>query len=110
MVLRSIHAWPVKTAAGYVRVSPAASVSVYAGAPPGPAVASNGAVVVSYPPQRIVKAVTFDPRQVATVFTICAPEYFELLVLPHLMRGFREAGLAVLLAPDVPAVLLEMGR
>ena len=32
--------------------------------PPGWSVASNGAVVVSYPPDRIVKAVTFDPREV----------------------------------------------
>ena len=28
---------------------------------------------------------------------------------PLLRRSHREAGLAVLLAPDVPAVLLEMG-
>ena len=30
--------------------------------PPGPTVCSNGAVVVRYPPQEIVKAITFDPR------------------------------------------------
>lgn len=57
---------------------------------------------------------TFDPRQAATVFTICAPEYFELLVLPYLMREFRAAGLAVTvnvhkLDRDVPSEALQDG-
>ena len=34
------------------------------GLPPGPSVCSNGAVIVGYPPQEIVKAITFDPREV----------------------------------------------
>ena len=34
--------------------------------PSGPTVCSNGAVVVRYPPQEIVKAITFDPRPVIT--------------------------------------------
>ena len=34
------------------------------GLPPGPTVCSNGAVIVSYPPQEIVQAITFDPREV----------------------------------------------
>ena len=58
---------------------------------------------------------TFDPRQQATVFNLCAPEYFELLVLPHLMRGFDEAGFAVTvnvhkLDRDLPADALQEGR
>ncbi len=32
----------------------------------GPAVCSNGAVTVGYPPQQILKAITFDPRDVIT--------------------------------------------
>lgn len=58
---------------------------------------------------------SFDPRQAATTFTICAPEYFELLVLPHLMRELRGAGLAVTvnvhkLDRDVPGEALHDGR
>lgn len=34
----------------------------------------------------------FDPREAAQTFNLCAPEYFELLVLPHLMRAFRDPG------------------
>ena len=30
----------------------------------GPSVCSNGAVMVDFPPERIVKAITFDPRAV----------------------------------------------
>ncbi|KQQ57231.1 LysR family transcriptional regulator [Pseudomonas sp. Leaf127] len=58
---------------------------------------------------------TFDPRQQAITFNLCAPEYFELLVLPHLMRGFDEAGFAVTvnvhkLDRDLPADALQDGR
>lgn len=37
----------------------------------------------------------FDPSSGQTTFTVCAPEYFELLVLPHLLRGFVAAGFSV---------------
>ncbi|KTB78325.1 LysR family transcriptional regulator [Pseudomonas syringae] len=37
----------------------------------------------------------FDPTRRPTTFNVCAPEYFELLVLPHLMRDFIAAGFAV---------------
>ncbi|AHG41743.1 LysR family transcriptional regulator [Pseudomonas syringae CC1557] len=37
----------------------------------------------------------FDPTRKQTTFNVCAPEYFELLVLPHLMRDFVAAGFSV---------------
>ncbi|RMP62826.1 LysR family transcriptional regulator [Pseudomonas syringae pv. atrofaciens] len=37
----------------------------------------------------------FDPTRAQTTFTVCAPEYFELLVLPHLLRDFAAAGCSV---------------
>jgi DNA-binding transcriptional LysR family regulator len=37
----------------------------------------------------------FDPVQRQTMFTVYAPEYFELLVLPHLMRNFIGSGFDV---------------
>lgn len=37
----------------------------------------------------------FDPANRQTMFTVCAPEYFQLLVLPHLMRSFIASGYAV---------------
>ncbi|RMN98415.1 Helix-turn-helix, Fis-type [Pseudomonas coronafaciens pv. coronafaciens] len=37
----------------------------------------------------------FDPTRRQTTFTVCAPEYFELLVLPHLVRDFAAAGFSV---------------
>ncbi|MFP5283884.1 MAG: HAD family hydrolase, partial [Actinomycetes bacterium] len=57
------------------------------GLPPGLAVASNGAVVVSYPPQEIVKAVTFDPREVITRVADFAPE--TLIAVEEIGRGYR---------------------
>ncbi|RMT84326.1 LysR family transcriptional regulator [Pseudomonas viridiflava] len=37
----------------------------------------------------------FNPSSGQTTFTVCAPEYFELLVLPHVLRGFTAAGFSV---------------
>ncbi|MCI3946344.1 LysR family transcriptional regulator [Pseudomonas syringae] len=37
----------------------------------------------------------FDPTRRQTTFNVCAPEYFELLVLPHLLRDFAAAGFSV---------------
>lgn len=37
----------------------------------------------------------FSPAQRQTTFTVYAPEYFELLVLPHLMRSFIGSGFEV---------------
>jgi DNA-binding transcriptional LysR family regulator len=37
----------------------------------------------------------FDPMRKQTMFTVCAPESFQLLVLPHLMRSFIACGYAV---------------
>jgi 5-amino-6-(5-phospho-D-ribitylamino)uracil phosphatase len=43
------------------------------GLPPGPTVCSNGAVVMRYPPQEIIKAITFDPRPVIAQVEEFAP-------------------------------------
>ena len=43
------------------------------GLPPGPTVCSNGAVIVRYPPQEIIKAITFDPRPVIAQVENFAP-------------------------------------
>jgi DNA-binding transcriptional LysR family regulator len=37
----------------------------------------------------------FDPTNRQTMFTVCAPDFFQLLVLPHLMRSFIASGYAV---------------
>jgi hydroxymethylpyrimidine pyrophosphatase-like HAD family hydrolase len=58
--------------------------------PPGPAVASNGAVIVSYPPQEIVKATTFDPRAVIAQVVDFAPE--TLIAVEEFGRGYRLSG------------------
>ncbi len=60
------------------------------GLPPGWSVASNGAVVVSYPPERIVKAVTFDPREVIERVGVLAPE--ALIAVEEIGRGYRTTG------------------
>jgi 5-amino-6-(5-phospho-D-ribitylamino)uracil phosphatase len=57
------------------------------GLPPGPSVASNGAVVVSYPPQHIRKAVTFDPREVIKRVVQFAPG--TLIAVEEIGRGYR---------------------
>jgi 5-amino-6-(5-phospho-D-ribitylamino)uracil phosphatase len=57
------------------------------GLPPGPSVASNGAVVVSYPPQEIRKAVTFDPREVIKKVVQVAPG--TLIAVEEVGRGYR---------------------
>lgn len=58
--------------------------------PPGWSVASNGAVVVSYPPERIAKAVTFDPREVIERVGELAPE--ALIAVEEIGRGYRTSG------------------
>jgi HAD superfamily hydrolase (TIGR01484 family) len=57
------------------------------GLPPGSAVASNGAVVVNYPPQEIVSAVTFDPSQVIRKVMEVAPT--TLIAAEEIGRGYR---------------------
>lgn len=51
--------------------------------PPGPAVSSNGAVVSTYPPVKIVEEVTFDPADVIDRIS-------ELV--PHALFGIEEPG------------------
>jgi hydroxymethylpyrimidine pyrophosphatase-like HAD family hydrolase len=60
------------------------------GLPPGPSVASNGAVIVSYPPQEIRKAVTFDPREVIKKVVQFAPG--TLIAVEEIGRGYRLNG------------------
>ncbi|SEP74666.1 HAD family hydrolase [Microlunatus flavus] len=57
------------------------------GLPAGPTVCSNGAVIVSYPPQEIVQAVTFDPREVIERVESFAPG--TLIAVEEIGRGFR---------------------
>jgi HAD superfamily hydrolase (TIGR01484 family) len=57
------------------------------GLPPGLTVASNGAVIVSYPPQEIVQAVTFDPRKVIERVESFAPG--TLKAVEEIGRGYR---------------------
>ena len=57
------------------------------GLPPGPTVCSNGAVVVRYPPQEIIKAITFDPRPVITQVEAFAPG--TLIAVEEIGRGYR---------------------
>jgi hydroxymethylpyrimidine pyrophosphatase-like HAD family hydrolase len=60
------------------------------GLPTGPTVCSNGAVVVRYPPQEIVKAVTFDPRPVITQVEQFAPGTF--IAVEEIGIGYRLNG------------------
>ena len=53
----------------------------------GPAVCSNGAVTVGYPPQQILKAITFDPRDVITQVRDYSPT--TLIAVEEIGRGFR---------------------
>jgi HAD superfamily hydrolase (TIGR01484 family) len=55
--------------------------------PPGPTVCSNGAVVVRYPPQEIIKAITFDPRPVITQVEEFAPG--TLIAVEEIGIGYR---------------------
>ncbi|MCJ8207767.1 LysR family transcriptional regulator [Pseudomonas sp. RGM2987] len=57
---------------------------------------------------------TFDPTRQAVTFNICAPEYFEHLILPQLLQGFDYADLPVVvnvhkLEADIPADGLRDG-
>ena len=56
----------------------------------------------------------FDPCQAPRTFRLCAPEYFELLILPALLRRLNEAGYPVSLdvqrlGRDIPAEALVQG-
>jgi HAD superfamily hydrolase (TIGR01484 family) len=63
------------------------------GLPPGLSVCSNGAVTVRYPPQEIVSAITFDPKEVlATV----------LEVAPHTLIAVEEIGVGYRLSKEFP--------
>lgn len=56
----------------------------------------------------------FDPTLQAVTFEICAPEYFEQLLLPHLLQGFDHAELPIVvnvhkLGADIPVDDLRDG-
>jgi len=57
----------------------------------------------------------FDPTQKAVTFNVCAPEYFEQLILPRLLKNFDHADLPVIvnvqkLETEIPADALRDGR
>ncbi len=57
---------------------------------------------------------TFDPGLQPVTFNICAPEYFEQLILPRLLKTFDLADLPVMvnvfkLQADIPAEALREG-
>jgi HAD superfamily hydrolase (TIGR01484 family) len=57
------------------------------GLPAGPTVCSNGAVIVTYPPEEIVQAITFDPREVIDRVEDFAPG--TLIAVEEIGRGYR---------------------
>ncbi|KIH84196.1 LysR family transcriptional regulator [Pseudomonas batumici] len=61
------------------------------------------------------EAKAFDPTQKEITFNICAPEYFELLILPNLLKGFIKDNLPIIVNThkfhkDVPVEKLVDGR
>ncbi|WP_338525414.1 LysR family transcriptional regulator [Pseudomonas batumici] len=61
------------------------------------------------------EAKAFDPTQKEITFNICAPEYFELLILPDLLKGFIKDNLSIIVNThkfhkDVPVEKLVDGR
>lgn len=59
----------------------------YLDLPAGPAVLSNGAVVVRYPPQEVIKTVTFDPSDVIRKVRDFSPT--TLIAVEEIGRGYR---------------------
>lgn len=57
------------------------------GLPPGPIVASNGAVVFHYPPMRVEHVITFDPTDVIKRVIELAPQ--ARIAVEDIGRGFR---------------------
>jgi hydroxymethylpyrimidine pyrophosphatase-like HAD family hydrolase len=57
------------------------------GLPPGLSVCSNGAVIVRHPPEEIVQAITFDPREVIDRVEEFAPG--TLIAVEEIGRGYR---------------------
>lgn len=60
------------------------------GLPGGLSVCSNGAVVIDYPPERVVQAITFDPRTVIERVVAHAPG--TLIAVEEIGRGYRLSG------------------
>ena len=60
------------------------------GLPPGPAVCSNGAVTLSYPPLAITAQVTFDPTDVLTRVVDLAPT--AIVAVEEVGVGYRLTG------------------
>ena len=57
----------------------------------------------------------FDPTEKEIIFNICAPEYFELLILPDLLKSFINSHLPIIVNThkfhkDVPVEQLVDGR
>lgn len=62
----------------------------YLGLPGGPSISSNGAVIVNYPPQEIIQAITFDPSEVINSVEQFAPG--TLIAVEEVGRGYRLNG------------------
>ncbi len=60
------------------------------GLPPGPAVSSNGAVTVPYPPLELTRKVTFDPTDVVRKVAEFAPD--ALIAVEEVGSGYRMSG------------------
>lgn len=58
--------------------------------PPGPAICSNGAVVVAYPPLEVLRQVTFDPRDVIEKVSSQVPD--ALIAVEEIGVGYRLTG------------------
>jgi HAD superfamily hydrolase (TIGR01484 family) len=61
------------------------------GLPAGPAVCSNGAVIVNHPPTKVVRTITFDPTEVVTQVLEHNPN--TLVAVEEVGRGYRVSGL-----------------
>lgn len=60
------------------------------GLPPGYAVSSNGAVIVTYPPDEVIREVTFDPADVIDRVAELAPQ--ALVATEVVGEGYRVSG------------------
>lgn len=58
--------------------------------PPGPAICSNGAVVIGYPPMKVLRRVTFDPADVVDKVAEVAPG--ALIATEVIGKGYRASG------------------
>lgn len=82
------------------------------GLPPGPAVCSNGAVIVNYPPTDVLRSITFDATDV--VHQVLQRQPNTLVAVEEVGRGYRVSGefpdgdlTGELIISDVAAMIAE---